>query len=88
MLDEPVMLAPGDYEGLRSVLGSQSPDELLEQVKEANVRGRGGAGFPAGTKWQFARQGAEGERVIVVNGDEGDPGSFIDKLLMERCPSC
>ncbi len=86
MLDEPVMFAPGDYEGLRGVLGTQSPDELLEQVKAANVRGRGGAGFPAGTKWQFARQGAEGERVIVVNGDEGDPGSFIDKLLMERSP--
>ena len=86
MLEEPVMLVPGDYEGLRGVLGSQSPDELLEQVKAANVRGRGGAGFPAGTKWEFARQGVEGERVIVVNGDEGDPGSFIDKLLMERSP--
>ena len=86
MLDEPVLLAPGDWEGLRHALASLSAEEYLEQVKEANVRGRGGAGFPAGTKWQFARGAPAEERVIVVNGDEGDPGSYIDKLLMERSP--
>ena len=86
MLDEPVLLAPGDWEGLRHALASLSAEEYLEQVKEANVRGRGGAGFPAGTKWQFARGAPADERVIVVNGDEGDPGSYIDKLLMERSP--
>ncbi len=50
------------------------------------MRGRGGAGFPAGTKWEFAARAADPDRVIVVNGDEGDPGSYIDKLLMERNP--
>ncbi|MEA2400526.1 MAG: NADH-quinone oxidoreductase subunit [Thermoleophilaceae bacterium] len=86
MLDEPVLLKRGSFEGLRHTLASLSPQELLESVKEANVRGRGGAGFPAGTKWEFAARSADPDRVIVVNGDEGDPGSYIDKLLMERNP--
>ena len=50
------------------------------------MRGRGGAGFPAGTKWRFAREAAGEEKFIVANGDEGDPGSYIDKYLMERSP--
>ncbi len=54
-------------------------------MKRANVRGRGGAGFPAGVKWEFASR-AQGQKVIVVNADEGDPGSYIDKHLMERSP--
>ncbi len=85
LLDEPVLTLPGDWSGLRAAL-EQPPEELLEAVKAANVRGRGGAGFPAGTKWQFAR-GAKGEqKFIVANGDEGDPGSYIDKVLMESSP--
>jgi NADH:ubiquinone oxidoreductase subunit F (NADH-binding)/NADH:ubiquinone oxidoreductase subunit E len=84
-LDEPVLLARGDFSGLRTAL-ADPPEELLVKVKDANLRGRGGAGFPAGSKWEFAR-GARGERkFIVVNGDEGDPGSYIDKYLMERNP--
>jgi NADH:ubiquinone oxidoreductase subunit F (NADH-binding) len=63
-----------------------TPEALLEEVKAADVRGRGGAGFPAGTKWEFAARAKDPDRVIVVNGDEGDPGSYIDKLLMERNP--
>ena len=86
VLDEPVLLARGTFEGLRHALDSLSPEELLEEVKEANVRGRGGAGFPAGTKWEFAARAADPDKAIVVNGDEGDPGSYIDKLLMERNP--
>jgi NADH:ubiquinone oxidoreductase subunit F (NADH-binding)/NADH:ubiquinone oxidoreductase subunit E len=86
VLDEPVLLRRGSFEGLRHARDSLSPEELLAQVKEANVRGRGGAGFPAGTKWEFAARAADPDRVIVVNGDEGDPGSYIDKLLMERNP--
>jgi len=86
VLDEPVLLRRGSFEGLRHARGSLSPEQLLEQVKEANVRGRGGAGFPAGTKWEFAARAADPDRAIVVNGDEGDPGSYIDKLLMERNP--
>jgi NADH:ubiquinone oxidoreductase subunit F (NADH-binding)/NADH:ubiquinone oxidoreductase subunit E len=86
MLDEPVLLVPGDWAGLHSALDSMTPEELLEQVKAANLRGRGGAGFPAGTKWEFARGAAGEDNAIVVNGDEGDPGSYIDKHLMERSP--
>jgi NADH:ubiquinone oxidoreductase subunit F (NADH-binding)/NADH:ubiquinone oxidoreductase subunit E len=86
VLDEPVLLAPGRFEGLRHALAELTPERLLEEVKAANVRGRGGAGFPAGTKWEFAARAKDPEKVIVVNGDEGDPGSYIDKLLMERNP--
>jgi NADH:ubiquinone oxidoreductase subunit F (NADH-binding)/NADH:ubiquinone oxidoreductase subunit E len=86
VLDEPVLLARGSFEGLRHARGSLSPADLIERVKEANVRGRGGAGFPAGTKWEFAARAADPDKAIVVNGDEGDPGSYIDKLLMERNP--
>ena len=86
ILDEPVLTRRGTYAGLRSALANQTPEELLEEVRKANVRGRGGAGFPAGQKWSFTR-GAEGEtKFIVANGDEGDPGSYIDKVLMEGNP--
>src|SRR4029450_3617498 len=70
----------------RKALGSVTPDELIAEVKEANVRRRGGAGFPAGVKWEFAARAADPDKVIVVNADEGDPGSYIDKELMERNP--
>jgi NADH-quinone oxidoreductase subunit F len=86
VLDEPVLLTRGSFTGLRHALASLSPQELLEQVKSADVRGRGGAGFPAGTKWEFAARAADPDKAIVVNGDEGDPGSYIDKHLMERNP--
>jgi NADH:ubiquinone oxidoreductase subunit F (NADH-binding) len=86
VLDEPVLLARGTFAGLRRAVDSLTPEQLLAEVKEANVRGRGGAGFPAGTKWEFAARSADPDRAIVVNGDEGDPGSYIDKLLMERNP--
>jgi NADH:ubiquinone oxidoreductase subunit F (NADH-binding)/NADH:ubiquinone oxidoreductase subunit E len=86
VLDEPVLLRRGSFEGLRHALDTLSPEELIERVKEADVRGRGGAGFPAGTKWEFAARAADPDKAIVVNGDEGDPGSYIDKLLMERNP--
>jgi len=88
VLDAPVLLARGyDWAGLARALETMDPEALLDEVKAANVRGRGGAGFPAGAKWEFARR-AEGERrFIVANGDEGDPGSYIDKVLMEQYPA-
>ncbi len=67
-------------------VATMEPQELLEQVKAATVRGRGGAGFPAGAKWEFARNAPGERRFIVANGDEGDPGSYIDKVLMEQHP--
>jgi NADH:ubiquinone oxidoreductase subunit F (NADH-binding)/NADH:ubiquinone oxidoreductase subunit E len=87
LLPEPVLTRPGDWSGLRHALTELGPDALLEQVEAAQVRGRGGAGFPAGTKWRFTRAASGEEKFIVANGDEGDPGSYIDKYLMERNPS-
>ena len=86
ILDEPVLTVPGDWRGLRRAVTELTPEALLEEVKAAEVRGRGGAGFPAGAKWQFARAARGEEKFIVANGDEGDPGSYIDKVLMERNP--
>ncbi|HUB76019.1 MAG TPA: NAD(P)H-dependent oxidoreductase subunit E [Solirubrobacteraceae bacterium] len=86
-LERPVLTVPGDWSGLAEALDSHSPQSLLAEVRAARVRGRGGAGFPAGEKWSFAA-GAEGEvKFIVANGDEGDPGSYIDKYLMEQNPA-
>jgi len=87
-LPEPVLTRPGDWSGLRRVLEEEiSPEALLEAVTAAEIRGRGGAGFPAGVKWGFARAAAGEQKFIVANGDEGDPGSYIDKYLMERNPA-
>ncbi|HLH66396.1 MAG TPA: NADH-ubiquinone oxidoreductase-F iron-sulfur binding region domain-containing protein [Solirubrobacteraceae bacterium] len=86
LLPEPVLTRAGDWSGLRRALTELGPDALLEAVEAAVVRGRGGAGFPAGAKWRFARAAQGTEKFIVANGDEGDPGSYIDKYLMERNP--
>ncbi len=87
ILERPILTKDGDWSGLKRALAELSPEELLEEVKAAGVRGRGGAGFPAGTKWQFTRDAAGEHKFIVANGDEGDPGSYIDKYLMERAPA-
>ncbi|CAN5189906.1 NADH-ubiquinone oxidoreductase-F iron-sulfur binding region domain-containing protein [soil metagenome] len=84
----PQLLASGrDWEGLARAVAEMTPDGLLEVVKAANVRGRGGAGFPAGSKWEFARRAPGERKFIVANGDEGDPGSYIEKVLMEAHPN-
>jgi NADH:ubiquinone oxidoreductase subunit F (NADH-binding)/NADH:ubiquinone oxidoreductase subunit E len=86
-LDKPVLTQPGDWSGLGRALTELDPESLLTIVEAAKVRGRGGAGFPAGTKWRFTRAAKGEEKFIVANGDEGDPGSYIDKYLMERNPA-
>jgi NADH:ubiquinone oxidoreductase subunit F (NADH-binding)/NADH:ubiquinone oxidoreductase subunit E len=86
LLAEPVLTEPADWSGFHRALTELGPEKLLEEVEEAKVRGRGGAGFPAGTKWRFTRAAKGTEKFIVANGDEGDPGSYIDKYLMEQNP--
>jgi NADH-quinone oxidoreductase subunit F len=86
-LGEPVLTRPGDWSGLLQAVDKMTPDDLLATVKDANVRGRGGAGFPAGSKWEFTRNAPGEQKFIVANGDEGDPGSYIDKYLMEQAPA-
>jgi NADH:ubiquinone oxidoreductase subunit F (NADH-binding)/NADH:ubiquinone oxidoreductase subunit E len=87
VLAEPVLLRRGDWSGMARAVGQLSPEDVLEEVKAATVRGRGGAGFPAGSKWEFTRAAPGEQKFIVANGDEGDPGSYIDKYLMEHNPS-
>ncbi|NRB19152.1 MAG: NADH-quinone oxidoreductase subunit NuoF [Rhodobacteraceae bacterium] len=78
--------ASGGYQGLRIVLRDFSPDEVIEEVKSANLRGRGGAGFPTGLKWGFVPKDSPLPRYLCCNADEGEPGTFKDRILMERDP--
>jgi len=79
-------LAIGGYRALTKALHRMSPEQVIAEVKQANLRGRGGAGFPTGRKWELARS-AEGEpKYVVVNCDEGDPGAYMDRSLMEGNP--
>jgi NADH-quinone oxidoreductase subunit F len=77
-------LATGGYDGLRAAL-RKTPQEVADQVKAASLLGRGGAGFPAGVKWGFTPAGVW-PRYLVVNGDESEPGTYKDRMLMERDP--
>ena len=76
--------ATGGYEGLKAAL-AKKPAAVIEEVKSASLLGRGGAGFPAGVKWGFCPPGVF-PRYLVVNGDESEPGTYKDRLLMERDP--
>src|SRR4051812_11638215 len=73
------------YEGLRQAL-TQQPNDLIEQVKASGLRGRGGAGFPTGLKWQFVLKDTPKPKYICCNADESEPGTFKDHVLMERNP--
>jgi len=78
-------LANGGYEGLSKALG-MSRQEVIDVVKESGLRGRGGAGFPTGTKWQFCHDAPGDTKYIVCNADEGDPGAFMDRAVLEGSP--
>jgi NADH-quinone oxidoreductase subunit F len=73
------------YEGLRKAL-TQKPNDIIEQVKASGLRGRGGAGFPTGMKWQFVLKDTPKPKYICCNADESEPGTFKDHVLMERNP--
>jgi NADH:ubiquinone oxidoreductase subunit F (NADH-binding)/(2Fe-2S) ferredoxin/NAD-dependent dihydropyrimidine dehydrogenase PreA subunit len=79
-------LAVGGYSALAKALCQSAPEEIVELVKESKLRGRGGAGFPAGKKWEFARNSPGETKYVVVNADEGDPGAFMDRALLEGNP--
>ena len=82
-------LAAGAYKGLAKALSTMKPEQVVEEVSESGLRGRGGAGFPTGRKWMTAIKAAERKQeplYVVVNGDEGDPGAFMDRTLMEGDP--
>ncbi|MCD4775373.1 MAG: NADH-quinone oxidoreductase subunit NuoF [Candidatus Aegiribacteria sp.] len=79
-------IARGGYRALLKVLGKMSPEALIEEVKCSGLRGRGGGGFPTGLKWQFTRKTEAEDRYIVCNADEGDPGAYMDRSILEGDP--
>ena len=85
-LDRQAYERAGGYSGLRKALSSMTPAAAIEEVKASNLRGRGGAGFPTGLKWSFVPDKAPHPRYVVANGDEMEPGTFKDRLLLERDP--
>jgi len=75
------------YESIRKILeGGLKPEDVIDEVKLSNIRGRGGAGFPAAVKWGFARGTKSEVKYLICNGDEGDPGAFMDRSLLEGDP--
>ena len=79
-------LADDGYQAARKVLTSMTPEEVIQEVLDANLRGLGGAGFPAGRKWSFVPRETTKPKFLVVNADEGEPGTFKDRYIMERDP--
>ncbi len=83
-LDE--YIAQGGYEALGTILTTMSTTDTIEVVRKSGLRGRGGGGFPTALKWKFASGNADSQKYIICNGDEGDPGAFMDRSLLEGDP--
>jgi NADH-quinone oxidoreductase subunit F len=79
-------LTAGGYKALEKVLHSMSPREVIDEVTRSGLRGRGGAGFPTGVKWGFARKSPGSQKYVICNADEGDPGAFMDRSVLESDP--
>lgn len=79
-------IARDGYSALAKVLMEMTPEEVVEEVKQSGLRGRGGAGFPAGRKWESRRKARGEPKYIVCNADEGDPGAFMDRSIIESDP--
>jgi NADH-quinone oxidoreductase subunit F len=79
-------LANDGYKALEKALGQMTPEAVIEEVKQSNLRGRGGAGFPTGMKWSFVPKESAKPKYVVCNADESEPGTCKDRLLMERDP--
>ncbi|MEI6131204.1 MAG: NADH-quinone oxidoreductase subunit NuoF [Bacillota bacterium] len=79
-------IAKDGYKALEKALKEMTPQEVIETVKASKLRGRGGAGFPTGLKWQFARNSVNDQKYVCCNADEGDPGAFMDRSVLEGDP--
>ncbi len=79
-------LAVGGYSALVKAFFQQTPEQVVELVKDSKLRGRGGAGFPTGLKWEFARKSPDQTKYVIVNADEGDPGAYMDRSVLEGNP--
>ncbi len=81
-----IYLSGGGYEAVKKCLSLMKPDEVIEEVKNSGLRGRGGAGFPTGMKWSFVPKESSKPKYLAVNADEGEPGTFKDRPILERDP--
>ena len=79
-------IATRGYQALAKAIFDMSQDEVIEEISASGLRGRGGAGFPTGTKWKFAKASVSEKKYIICNADEGDPGAFMDRSIMEGDP--
>ncbi|MFZ2448047.1 MAG: NADH-ubiquinone oxidoreductase-F iron-sulfur binding region domain-containing protein [Syntrophobacteraceae bacterium] len=79
-------ISRGGYSAVGKVLGGMSPEEVIGQVKASGLRGRGGGGFPAGVKWESCRRSKGNVKYVICNADEGDPGAYMDRSVMEGNP--
>ncbi|MDY0308441.1 MAG: NADH-quinone oxidoreductase subunit NuoF [Castellaniella sp.] len=79
-------MARGGYEALKKVLSGMTPDDVIAELKASNLRGRGGAGFPTGLKWSFMPRNMPGQKYVVCNSDEGEPGTFKDRDILRYNP--
>ena len=79
-------IAGGGYEALGRALTTMTPQQVVDEVKLSGLRGRGGGGFPTGLKWSFAAKEPQGKKYVVCNADEGDPGAFMDRSVLEGDP--
>ncbi len=79
-------IAMHGYEALGKVLTTMSPQEVIDEMKASGLRGRGGAGFPTGLKWQFEKDQVSDDKYVICNADEGDPGAFMDRSILEGDP--
>ncbi len=79
-------LAHDGYQALANVLRDMTPEQVCEEILQSGLRGRGGAGFPTGLKWKLTLQEDAPEKFVIVNGDEGDPGAYMDRTVMEDDP--
>ncbi len=81
-------IAIGGYQALEKVLTEMKPVEVIETIKRSGLRGRGGGGFPTGVKWEACRKAEGREKFVICNADEGDPGAYMDRSLLEGNPHC
>ncbi len=79
-------LAVDGYKSLRKALFKMTPEQLINEIKKAGLRGRGGAGFPTATKWEYCRNASGLTKYVICNADEGDPGAFMDRSILEANP--
>ncbi|MFH1639734.1 MAG: NADH-quinone oxidoreductase subunit F, partial [Chloroflexota bacterium] len=80
-------IASGGYQALKKAIFEMTPEAVIDEVKRSGLRGRGGAGFPTGLKWEFCRRESGKVKYLICNADEGDPGAFMDRAILEADPN-